>query len=140
MFTSQESPMEQQHFYMPGHCTNNDWIWREFENLLQYTYFCFSIHIQSNTSALLCDFWQGYSMLIMLNWNVSGRCLLCDNQTMCTVIRDNHSATFSSKNCTHALLMLTRYTIIQYIIYSFIRIFLLQKVASVLHMGLIFEI
>ena len=121
MFISQESPMEQQRSYVPGRNISNDWILREFENLPQHTYFCFSTYIQSDTLALLRDFWQGYSKFIMLNWTVSGRCLLCNNQAMCTLNCDNHSATSSCKNYTYnTLLMLTGRTITQYIIYFFI--------------------
>lgn len=119
---------------MPGRSSSNDWILREFETSPQYTYSCFSIHIQSNTSALLCDFWQGYSIFIMLNWNVPGRCLLCNNQTVCTVICDNHSTAFSCKNYTHnTLLMLTRNTNMQYIIYFFIIIFVAQSCFSIIY-------
>ena len=35
----------------------------------------------------------------MLNLNVSGRCLLCNNQIVCTVIYDNHRATSSCETC-----------------------------------------
>jgi len=48
--------MEQQRSYVPGRNISNDWILREFENLPQHTYFCFSTYIQSDTLALLRDF------------------------------------------------------------------------------------
>lgn len=59
---------------------------------------------------------------------------------MCTVKCDNHRATSSCKNYTYnTLLMLTGSTIMQYIIYFFIRIFLLQRLASVFYMKLKFK-